>query len=130
MPHWLAWEKIVLHVPAIDKFARQDGTSSRAEFRYDPEADTYICIRAHKRANDPQKDREHEPKRTLLPRCDEPAGQTYSKTDEGDPDQVHPSAVRGCLGGNGGPAPELRERANGVDESRVKAGSAVLLPGL
>jgi hypothetical protein len=62
MPHWLAWEKIVLHVPAIDKFARQDGTSSRAEFRYDPAADTYICIRAHKRATDPQKDREHEPK--------------------------------------------------------------------
>ena len=37
MPHWLAWERMAPHVPAIDKSTRRGGASSRAEFRYDPE---------------------------------------------------------------------------------------------
>src|ERR671913_368532 len=44
MLHWLVEEqKIEPHVPVIDKSERQDGTFSRADFAYDPEADTYTC---------------------------------------------------------------------------------------
>ena len=44
MLHWLVDEqKIEPHVPVIDKSERQDGTFSRADFSYDPEADTYTC---------------------------------------------------------------------------------------
>ena len=44
MLHWLVDEqKITPHVPVIDKSERQDGTFSRSDFSYDPEADTYSC---------------------------------------------------------------------------------------
>ena len=44
MLHWLVEEqKIEPHVPVIDKSERQDGTFSRVDFSYDPEADTYTC---------------------------------------------------------------------------------------
>jgi transposase len=44
MLHWLVDEqKIEPHVPVIDKSERQDGTFSRSDFSYDPEADTYTC---------------------------------------------------------------------------------------
>lgn len=44
MLHWLVEEqKIEPHVPVIDKSERQDGTFSRSDFAYDPEADTYTC---------------------------------------------------------------------------------------
>src|SRR5919107_1021950 len=36
-------QKIEPHVPVIDKSERQDGTFSRSDFSYDPEADTYSC---------------------------------------------------------------------------------------
>jgi hypothetical protein len=32
-----------LKIAVIDKSERQDGTFSRSDFTYDPEADTYIC---------------------------------------------------------------------------------------
>jgi hypothetical protein len=35
--------KIEPHVPVIDKSERQDGTFSRADFTYGPEADTHTC---------------------------------------------------------------------------------------
>jgi transposase len=42
MLHWLVDEqKIEPHVPVIDKSERQDGTFSRSDFAYDPEADAY-----------------------------------------------------------------------------------------
>jgi hypothetical protein len=44
MLHWLVDEqKIEPHVPVIDKSERQDGTFSRSDFSYDPEADAYTC---------------------------------------------------------------------------------------
>ena len=44
MLHWLVEEqRIEPHVPVIDKSTRQDGTFSRADFSYDPGADTYTC---------------------------------------------------------------------------------------
>jgi transposase len=44
MLRWLVDEqKIEPHVPVIDKSTREDGTFSRSDFTYDPEADTYTC---------------------------------------------------------------------------------------
>jgi DDE family transposase len=44
MLHWLVDEqRIEPYVPVIDKSERQDGTFSRSNFSYDPEADTYTC---------------------------------------------------------------------------------------
>lgn len=41
---WLVGEKgIAPHIPVIDKSARDDGTFSRSDFRYDAEQDCYIC---------------------------------------------------------------------------------------
>ena len=43
----LAWlvkqKKITPHIPVFDKSARTDGTFSRADFTFDPEADRYTC---------------------------------------------------------------------------------------
>ena len=43
----LAWlvkqKKITPHIPVFDKSARTDGTFSRADFAFDPEADRYTC---------------------------------------------------------------------------------------
>jgi transposase len=43
----LAWlvddQGIEPHIPVFDKSTRQDGTFSRADFAYDPNADTYTC---------------------------------------------------------------------------------------
>ena len=44
MPTWLVEKRnIAPHIPVIDKSARHDGTFAREDFRYDPDADTYIC---------------------------------------------------------------------------------------
>src|SRR5512147_1038281 len=44
MLNWLAEErKIAPHVPVIDKSARHDGTFAKADFRYDGDADAYLC---------------------------------------------------------------------------------------
>lgn len=44
MLNWLVEEKgIAPHIPVIDKSAREDGSFSRADFRYDEEEDVYIC---------------------------------------------------------------------------------------
>jgi transposase len=44
MLHWLVDEQgIAPHVPVFDKSKREDGTFSRADFAYDPEADAYTC---------------------------------------------------------------------------------------
>jgi len=44
MLNWLVEERgIEPHIPVIDKSARQDGTFSRDDFAYDPEADAYTC---------------------------------------------------------------------------------------
>jgi transposase len=44
MLNWLVEEKgIAPHIPVIDKSAREDGSFSRADFRYDDEEDVYIC---------------------------------------------------------------------------------------
>jgi transposase len=44
MLNWLAEEqKIAPHVPVIDKSARHDGTFAKADFRYDGDADVYVC---------------------------------------------------------------------------------------
>ena len=44
MLNWLVEEKrIAPHVPVIDKSKREDGTFSRADFRYDESTDTYTC---------------------------------------------------------------------------------------
>jgi transposase len=44
MLNWLVEEKgIVPHIPVIDKSAREDGSFSRADFRYDEDEDLYIC---------------------------------------------------------------------------------------
>lgn len=44
MLNWLAEEKgIAPHIPIIDKSARDDGSFSRADFRYDADEDVYIC---------------------------------------------------------------------------------------
>jgi hypothetical protein len=44
MLNWLVEErKIVPHVPVIDKSARHDGTFAKADFRFDGNADTYLC---------------------------------------------------------------------------------------
>lgn len=44
MLNWLVEERnIAPHIPVIDKSARHDGTFAREDFRYDPDADTYIC---------------------------------------------------------------------------------------
>lgn len=41
---WLVEERgIEPHIPVIDKSKRTDGTFSREDFRYDHEADAYIC---------------------------------------------------------------------------------------
>jgi hypothetical protein len=43
----LAWlvkqKKITPHIPVFDKSTRTDGTFSRSDFTFDPEADRYIC---------------------------------------------------------------------------------------
>ena len=43
----LAWlvdeQKIEPHIPVFDKSTRRDGTFSRADFAYDPDADSYAC---------------------------------------------------------------------------------------
>ena len=44
MLNWLVEEKgIAPHIPVIDKSAREDGSFSRADFRYDGDDDVYIC---------------------------------------------------------------------------------------
>jgi len=44
MLNWLVEEKrIAPHIPVIDKSKREDGTFSRADFRYDESTDTYTC---------------------------------------------------------------------------------------
>jgi transposase len=44
MLNWLVEEKgIAPHIPVIDKSAREDGSFSRADFRYDADNDVYIC---------------------------------------------------------------------------------------
>src|SRR5215469_4462663 len=44
MLNWLVEEKrITPHIPVIDKSQREDGTFSRADFRYDESTDTYTC---------------------------------------------------------------------------------------
>jgi transposase len=44
MLNWLVEERnIAPHIPVIDKSARHDGTFAREDFRYDPDADTYVC---------------------------------------------------------------------------------------
>ena len=44
MLNWLVEEKgIAPHIPVIDKSAREDGTFSRTDFRYDEVDDIYIC---------------------------------------------------------------------------------------
>jgi len=44
MLDWLVEEKgIAPHIPVIDKSAREDGSFSRADFRYDADEDVYIC---------------------------------------------------------------------------------------
>ena len=40
---WLMDRGIEPHVPVWDKSSRRDGTFSRADFTYDPQADRYIC---------------------------------------------------------------------------------------
>jgi transposase len=41
---WLVKQKqITPHIPVFDKSARTDGTFSRSDFRFDPEADCYTC---------------------------------------------------------------------------------------
>ena len=44
MLNWLVEQKqITPHIPVIDKSKREDGTFSRADFRYDESTDTYTC---------------------------------------------------------------------------------------
>jgi transposase len=44
MLNWLVEDKqITPHIPVIDKSKREDGTFSRADFRYDAEQDIYVC---------------------------------------------------------------------------------------
>ena len=44
MLNWLVEEKdIAPHIPVIDKSTREDGSFSRADFRYDANDDVYIC---------------------------------------------------------------------------------------
>jgi len=44
MLNWLVEEKgIAPHIPVIDKSAREDGSFSRADFRYDKNEDVYVC---------------------------------------------------------------------------------------
>src|SRR3990170_1001243 len=44
MLNWLVEEKgIAPHIPVIDKSAREDGSFSRADFRYDADDDVYLC---------------------------------------------------------------------------------------
>jgi hypothetical protein len=40
---WLMERGIEPHIPVWDKSSRTDGTFSRADFAYDPQADLYIC---------------------------------------------------------------------------------------
>jgi hypothetical protein len=41
---WLVHERgIEPHIPVIDKSAREDGTFSRDDFKYDHEGDVYVC---------------------------------------------------------------------------------------
>ena len=53
---WLVNEReIEPHIPVFDKSERKDGTFSRDDFTYDPEADVYICpaakqLRKYRRA--------------------------------------------------------------------------------
>ncbi len=45
MLNWLLEEKgIAPRIPVIDTSAREDGSFSRADFRYDEEEDVYICL--------------------------------------------------------------------------------------
>jgi transposase len=42
--NWLVKDKAIApHIPVIDKSKREDGTFSRADFRYDKERNVYIC---------------------------------------------------------------------------------------
>ena len=44
MLNWLVEEKrIAPHIPVFDRSKREDGTFSRADFRYDESTDTYTC---------------------------------------------------------------------------------------
>ena len=44
MLNWIVEEKrIAPHIPVFDRSKREDGTFSRADFRYDENADTYTC---------------------------------------------------------------------------------------
>jgi transposase len=44
MLNWLVEQKgIAPHIPVIDKSAREDGSFSRTDFRYDEDEDIYIC---------------------------------------------------------------------------------------
>lgn len=40
---WLDEQRIAPHIPVWDKSSREDGTLSRSDFRFDREADLYIC---------------------------------------------------------------------------------------
>ena len=43
MLNWLVEEKgITPHIPVIDKSAREDGSFSRADLRYDKDEDVYV----------------------------------------------------------------------------------------
>jgi transposase len=44
---WLVERGIAPHIPVWDKGKRDDGTLSRADFRYQPERDLYVCPRGH-----------------------------------------------------------------------------------
>lgn len=45
---WLVHERgIEPHIPVLDKSQRSDGTFSRSDFVYDPEADAYTCPAGH-----------------------------------------------------------------------------------
>ncbi len=44
MLNWLVEEKqITPHIPVLDRSKREDGTFSRADFRYDEPTDSYVC---------------------------------------------------------------------------------------
>lgn len=44
---WLVDRKIAPHIPVFDKSGRNDGTSTRAEFKWDADNDQYICPEGH-----------------------------------------------------------------------------------
>lgn len=43
MLDWLVKRSINPHIPVLDKAGRTDGTWSRADFKWDPENNQYIC---------------------------------------------------------------------------------------